>query len=145
MQRRKSFARELGAVWAAGSDQPPPHMLDAAIIFAPVSPLEPAALRTVEQGGMVVCAGIYMSPIPSFPYDILWGERAVRSVANLTRSDGEEFLSLAPTVPVKTRPLQYPLEQANQALDDLRAPVAYREPRCCGSTLPRVDAFMCHA
>ena len=117
----QAFARELGAVWAAGSDQPPPHLLDAAIIFAPVGPLVPAALRAVEQGGTVVCAGIHMSPIPSFPYDILWGERVVRSVANLTRSDGEEFLSLAPKVPVKTRPLQYPLEQANQALDDLRA------------------------
>jgi propanol-preferring alcohol dehydrogenase len=117
----QAFARELGAVWAAGSDQPPPHLLDAAIIFAPVGPLVPAALRAVEQGGTVVCAGIHMSPIPNFPYDILWGERVVRSVANLTRSDGEEFLSLAPKVPVKTRPLQYPLEQASQALDDLRA------------------------
>jgi propanol-preferring alcohol dehydrogenase len=117
----QSFARELGAVWAGGSDQPPPEMLDAAIIFAPVGPLVPAALRAVERGGTVVCAGIHMSPIPSFPYDILWGERVVRSVANLTRADGEEFLALAPQVPVKTRPLPYRLEQANQALDDLRA------------------------
>ena len=117
----QAFARELGAVWASGSDQPPPEPLDAAIIFAPVGPLVPAALRAVERGGTVVCAGIHMSPIPSFPYDILWGERVVRSVANLTRRDGEEFLELAPKVPVKTRPLPYPLEQANQALDDLRA------------------------
>ena len=117
----QSFARELGAVWAGGSDQSPPALLDAAIIFAPVGPLVPAALRAIERGGTVVCAGIHMSPIPSFPYDILWGERVVRSVANLTRADGEEFLALAPQVPVKTRPLPYRLEQANQALDDLRA------------------------
>jgi alcohol dehydrogenase, propanol-preferring len=117
----QAFARELGAVWAGGSNEPPPQMLDAAIIFAPVGPLVPAALRAVERGGTVVCAGIHMSPIPSFPYDILWGERVLRSIANLTRHDGEEFLMLAPKVPVKTRPLPYPLEQANQALDDLRA------------------------
>jgi alcohol dehydrogenase, propanol-preferring len=117
----QAFARELGAVWAGGSDQAPPEPLDAAIIFAPVGPLVPAALRAVERGGTVVCAGIHMSPIPSFPYDILWGERVVRSVANLTRADGEEFLALAPKVPVKTRPLPYKLEEANQALDDLRA------------------------
>jgi alcohol dehydrogenase, propanol-preferring len=116
----QEFARELGAVWAGGSDRPPPEPLDAAIIFAPVGPLVPAALRAVEPGGIVVCAGIHMSPIPSFPYDILWGERIVRSVANLTRRDGEEFLELAPKVPVKTRPLPYRLEQANEALDDLR-------------------------
>jgi propanol-preferring alcohol dehydrogenase len=117
----QAFARELGAVWAGGSDQAPPEPLDAAIIFAPVGPLVPAALRAVERGGTVVCAGIHMSPIPSFPYDILWGERVVRSIANLTRADGEEFLALAPKVPVKTRPLPYRLEEANQALDDLRA------------------------
>lgn len=117
----QDFARELGAEWAGGSDQPPPESLDAAIIFAPVGLLVPAALRAVERGGTVVCAGIHMSPIPSFPYDILWGERVVRSVANLTRRDGEEFLELAPKVPVKTRPLPYKLEQANEALDDLRA------------------------
>jgi propanol-preferring alcohol dehydrogenase len=117
----QDFARELGAVWAGGSDQSPPTMLDAAIIFAPVGPLVPAALRAVERGGAVVCAGIHMTPIPAFPYDILWGERVVRSVANLTRADGEEFLRLAPQVPVKTRPLPYQLQQANQALDDLRA------------------------
>ena len=117
----QDFARELGAAWAGGSDQVPPDMLDAAIIFAPVGPLVLAALRAVERGGTVVCAGIHMSPIPSFPYDILWGERTIRSVANLTRRDGEEFLELAPRVPVKTRPLPYALEQANAALDDLRA------------------------
>ncbi len=117
----QEFARELGAMWAGGSDQSPPNSLDAAIIFAPVGPLVPAALRSTERGGTVVCAGIHMSPIPSFPYDILWGERVVRSVANLTRRDGDEFLQLAPQVPVRTRPMSYPLEQANQALDDLRA------------------------
>ena len=115
------FARELGATWAGGSDETPPETLDAAIIFAPVGPLVPAALRAVERGGTVVCAGIHMSPIPSFPYDILWGERVLRSVANLTRRDGEEFLALAPKIPVRTRPVPYRLEDANQALDDLRA------------------------
>ena len=117
----QAFAGDLGAVWAGGSDQSPPEMLDAAIIFAPVGSLVPAALRAVERGGTVVCAGIHMSAIPSFPYNALWGERVVRSVANLTRRDGEEFLKLAPKVPVRTRTLPYPLEQANQALDDLRA------------------------
>ncbi len=117
----QAFARELGAVWAGGSDQSPPEMLDAAIIFAPVGPLVPAALRAVERGGTVVCAGIHMSPIPSFSYDILWGERVLRSVANLTRRDGDEFLRLAPKVPVRTRTVPYPLERANQALDDLRS------------------------
>lgn len=117
----QTFARELGAVWTGGSDQTPPERLDAAIIFAPVGPLVPAALRAVERGGTVVCAGIHMSPIPSFSYDILWGERVLRSVANLTRRDAEEFLELAPKIPVKSRPLPYPLEQANVALDDLRA------------------------
>ena len=117
----QDFARELGAVWAGGSDQPAPEMLDAAIIFAPVGPLVPAALRAIERGGTVVCAGIHMSPIPGFPYDMLWGERIVRSVANLTRQDGEAFMQIAPKVPVKTRPLPYTLEQANQALDDLRS------------------------
>ena len=117
----QSFARDLGAVWAGGSDQPPPAPLDAAIIFAPVGRLVPAALRAIRRGGTVVCAGIHMSDIPSFPYDILWGERTVRSVANLTRRDAEEFLILAPQVPVTTTAVPYPLEQANQALDDLRA------------------------
>jgi propanol-preferring alcohol dehydrogenase len=117
----QAFARELDAVWSGDSDQPPPELLDAAIIFAPVGPLVPTALRAVERGGTVVCAGIHMSPIPSFPYGIIWGERAVRSVANLTRADGDAFLAVAPKVPVRTRPLPYALEQANQALDDLRA------------------------
>jgi propanol-preferring alcohol dehydrogenase len=115
------FARELGATWAGGSDETPPEKLDAAIIFAPVGSLVPAALRAIERGGTVVCAGIHMSPIPSFSYDLLWGERVVRSVANLTRRDGEDFLALAPKIPVRTRPVPYRLEDANQALDDLRA------------------------
>jgi propanol-preferring alcohol dehydrogenase len=115
------FARGLGATWAGGSDEAPPEMLDAAIIFAPVGALVPAALRAVERGGTVVCAGIHMSPIPSFSYDILWDERVLRSVANLTRQDGEDFLALAPKVPVKTRTVPYRLEDANQALNDLRA------------------------
>jgi propanol-preferring alcohol dehydrogenase len=117
----QDFATELGAAWVGGSDQMSPEPLDAAIIFAPVGALVPAALRATAPGGTVVCAGIHMSPIPSFPYDILWKERVVRSIANLTRRDGEEFLALAPKIPVKTRPVTYPLEQANQALDDLRA------------------------
>jgi alcohol dehydrogenase, propanol-preferring len=117
----QGFATELGAAWVGGSDQTPPEPLDAAIIFAPVGSLVSAALRATAPGGTVVCAGIHMSPIPSFPYDILWKERVVRSIANLTRRDGEEFLALAPKIPVKTRPVTYPLELANQALDDLRA------------------------
>jgi propanol-preferring alcohol dehydrogenase len=115
------FARELGAVWAGGSDQLPPEPLDAAIIFAPAGALVPQALRAVAKGGVVVCAGIHMSDIPSFPYEILWGERVLRSVANLTRQDGEEFLALAPRVPVRTTIHPYPLEEANRALEDLRA------------------------
>ena len=117
----QDFARSLGAVWAGGSDQMPPEPLDAAIIFAPVGGLVPAALRAVERGGTVVCAGIHMSVIPSFSYDLLWEERVVRSVANLTRRDAEEFLALAPRVPVRTTTVPYRLEQANEALDDLRA------------------------
>jgi len=117
----QEFAMSLGAVWAGGSDESPPEPLDAAIIFAPVGELVPAALRAVRKGGVVVCAGIYMSDIPSFPYSILWEERVVRSVANLTRRDGEEFLALAPKVPVRTKVHPYPLEKANEALDDLRA------------------------
>jgi len=116
----QAFARELGAVWAGDSLHPPPEPLDAAIIFAPVGPLVPAALRAVVKGGVVVCAGIHMSDIPSFPYEILWGERVVRSVANLTRQDGEEFLSLAPRVPVHTEIRPFPLDAANEALDALR-------------------------
>jgi len=117
----QEFARNLGAVWAGDSEQVPPKTLDAAIIFAPVGELVPAALRAVAKGGVVVCAGIHMSDIPSFPYSILWGERVLRSVANLTRRDGEEFLELAPEVPVKTEVHPYPLDKANEALDDLRA------------------------
>ncbi len=116
----QEFARRLGAVWAGSSEEMPPEELDAAIIFAPVGPLIPAALRASARGGVVVCGGIHMSDIPSFPYDILWGERVVRSVANLTRADGEEFLELAPRVPVKTEVQPFPLEQANEALDRLR-------------------------
>jgi propanol-preferring alcohol dehydrogenase len=116
----QAFARELGAAWAGGSDESPPEPLDAAIIFAPVGPLVPAALRAVRPGGIVVCAGIHMSDIPSFPYRILWEERVVRSVANLTRRDGEEFLTLAPRVPVRTRVTTFPLAAANEALDAIR-------------------------
>jgi alcohol dehydrogenase, propanol-preferring len=117
----QAFARELGAEWAGDSVAGPPEPLDAAIIFAPVGALVPAALRALAPGGTVVCAGIHMSDIPSFPYEILWGERSVRSVANLTRRDGEELIALAPRVPVRTRVTAYPLERANEALDDLRA------------------------
>ncbi|HLK92062.1 MAG TPA: zinc-dependent alcohol dehydrogenase family protein [Polyangia bacterium] len=115
------FARGLGAVWAGGSDAAPPEPLDAALIFAPVGALVPAALRAVDKGGVVVCAGIHMSDVPSFPYAELWGERVIRSVANLTRADGEAFLALAPRVPVVTTVRPYPLARANEALDDLRA------------------------
>jgi propanol-preferring alcohol dehydrogenase len=116
----QEFARGLGAVWAGSSDQEPPVSLDAAIIFAPVGELVPLALESVDRGGVVVCAGIHMSDIPSFPYSIIWGERILRSVANLTRRDGEEFLELAPKVPVRTETHVYALDEANQALDDLR-------------------------
>jgi propanol-preferring alcohol dehydrogenase len=116
----QDFARDLGAIWAGASEEAPPEPLDAAIIFAPVGALVPAALRAVEKGGTVVCAGIHMSDIPSFPYNILWGERTVRSVANLTRKDGEEFFALAPKIPVKTQVSCYPLTDANEALSDLR-------------------------
>jgi alcohol dehydrogenase, propanol-preferring len=114
------FALDLGAAWAGGSDQAPPEELDAAIIFAPVGALVPTALRAVAKGGVVVCAGIHMSDIPSFPYEILWGERVVRSVANLTRRDGEEFLALASEVPVRTQTAPFLLEEANEALKALR-------------------------
>jgi len=116
----QDFARELGAVWAGGSDEAPPEKLDAAIIFAPVGPLVPAALRALRKGGVVVCGGIHMSDIPQFPYDILWEEQVVRSVANLTRDDAREFLALAPTVPVKTRVVPITLSEANAALERLR-------------------------
>ncbi len=120
-ERAKQFAREMGAVWAGNSDGPAPAPLDAAIIFAPVGPLVPAALRAVRPGGVVVCAGIHMSDIPSFPYEILWGERVLRSVANLTRADAEEFLALAAAHPIRTETVRYALGDANKALDDLRA------------------------
>ena len=116
----QEFARALGAEWAGGSDERPEE-LDAAIVFAPVGALVPAALRVVAPGGTVVCAGIHMSDIPAFPYELLWGERQLRSVANLTREDGEQFLALAPRVPVRTEVSEYPLERANEALSDLRA------------------------
>jgi propanol-preferring alcohol dehydrogenase len=115
------LASDLGAFWTGGSDEQPPVPLDAAIIFAPSGPLVPAALRAVTKGGTVVCAGIHMSDIPAFPYEILWGERVVRSVANLTRRDGEEFLTLAPKVPVKTHVTTFPLAQANEAVAALRS------------------------
>ncbi len=116
----QQFARSLGAEWAGGADESPPEPLDAAIIFAPAGELVPAALRALAKGGVLVCGGIHMSAIPSFPYDILWGERVIWSVANLTRQDGTEFLALAPQVPVRTEVRLYPLEAANQALADLR-------------------------
>jgi alcohol dehydrogenase, propanol-preferring len=115
------FARSLGAEWAGGSDERPPEELDAAIIFAPVGALVPVALNALGKGGVVVCAGIHMSDIPSFAYELLWGERAVRSVANLTRLDGEEFLGLAPEVPVNTEVEAFALHEANEALRRLRA------------------------
>ena len=117
----QAFARSLGAVWTGSSEEPAPEPLDAALIFAPAGPLVPAALRAVDKGGVVVCAGIHMSDIPSFPYRILWEERAVRSVANLTRRDAEEFLALAPRVPVRTHTRPFPLAEANTALGFLRS------------------------
>ncbi|MDQ3840967.1 MAG: zinc-dependent alcohol dehydrogenase family protein [Actinomycetota bacterium] len=127
------FAQHMGAVWAGDSGQPPPEELDAAIIFAPVGGLVPTALRAVEKGGVVVCGGIHMSDIPSFPYELLWGERVVRSVANLTRRDGEEFLALAPEVPVRTEVVPFPLEGTNEALD------ALREGKFSGAAVIMVD------
>ena len=120
-ERGQRFARSLGAHWAGGSDEPPPEQLDAALIFASAGALVPAALRTLAPGGSVVCAGIHMSEIPALAYEDLWHERTIRSVANLTREDGREFLSLAPQVPVHTTVTEYPLEQAERALADLRA------------------------
>jgi len=116
----QDFARSLGAVWAGGSDEAPPAKLDAAILFAPVGALVPAALRALRKGGIVVCGGIHMSDIPKFPYDILWEEREVRSVANLKRDDAREFLALAPQVPVKTTVVPMKLSEANEALSKLR-------------------------
>jgi propanol-preferring alcohol dehydrogenase len=117
----QDFARSLGAVWAGGSDEIPPEQLDAAIIFAAVGDLVPLALKAVRKGGRVVCAGIHMSDIPRFSYDLLWEERQLVSVANLTRQDGIDFLQLAPKVGIITKTTAYPLKQANQALADLRA------------------------
>ena len=117
----QEFARRMGAEWAGASDEQPPEPLDAAIIFAPVGALVPQALRAVRPGGVVVCGGIHMSDIPSFPYDWLWEERVIRSVANLTRQDAQEFLALAPQVPVRTHVVEYALEKANAALEDLRS------------------------
>lgn len=118
--KAQEFARCMGAAWAGGSDQQPPRPMDAAIIFAPVGSLVPAALHATVKGGSIVCGGIHMSDVPSFPYRILWGERIIRSVANLTRQDGREFLEIAPKVPVKTDVQIYSLDGANKALDDLR-------------------------
>jgi alcohol dehydrogenase, propanol-preferring len=128
------FALDLGAAWAGGADQPPPEPLDAAILFAPAGELVPAALRAVAKGGTVVCGGIHMSDIPSFPYEILWGERTLRSVANLTRRDAEEFLALAPAVPVRTEVEPFPLAAANEAL------AALREGRIRGAAVVVIDA-----
>lgn len=129
----QAFARELGVTWVGDSDATPPQLLDATIIFAPVGALVPRALAAVRKGGVVVCGGIHMSDIPSFPYSLLWGERALRSVANLTRQDALEFLELAPRVPVRTHTISYPLEQANQALADLR------EGRLSGAAVLTMD------
>jgi propanol-preferring alcohol dehydrogenase len=114
-------AKKMGAVWAGGSDEMPPEKLDAAIVFASVGPLVPAALHALAKGGIVVCGGIHMTDIPSFPYDDLWEERTITSVANLTRLDGDEFLQIAPRVPVKTKVVTFPLEEANTAIDKFRA------------------------
>jgi propanol-preferring alcohol dehydrogenase len=119
--RAQALARSLGAEWTGGSGSAPPEELDAAIVFAPVGALVPAALRVLARGGTVVCAGIHMSDVPAFPYELLWGERTITSVANLARADGEEFLALAPQVPVRTQVEPFPLEQANEALERLRA------------------------
>jgi propanol-preferring alcohol dehydrogenase len=120
-EEAKKFAKNLGAVWAGGSNELPPVKLDAAIIFAPAGELVPQALKAVDKGGIVVCGGIHMSDIPSFPYSILWEERSIFSVANLTRRDGEEFIALAPKVPVRTEVQTFPLEEANEALARLRS------------------------
>jgi propanol-preferring alcohol dehydrogenase len=130
----QQFARDLGAVWAGASDEHPPEELDAAIIFAPAGGLVPAALRSLAKGGVVVCAGIHMSDIPSFPYELLWGERVVRSVANLTRQDGEDFLTLAPQIPIHTEVQAFPLASANEALQ------ALRQGKIHGAAVLTVDA-----
>ncbi len=120
-KKGQQFAKNIGAIWAGGSETLPPQKLDAAIIFAPIGPLVPQALKAIKKGGKVVCAGIHMSDIPSFPYNDLWEERSIESVANLTRRDGAEFMQIAPEVPIKSQVTTYPLTEANQALDDLRA------------------------
>ena len=117
----QEFARSLGAAWAGGSDELPPEPLDAALVFAPIGALVPAALRSVRKGGVVVCGGIHMTDVPSFPYSLLWGERVVCSVANLTRRDGEEFLAIAARAGIRSRTRAYPLAEANEALADLAA------------------------
>jgi len=117
----QAFARSLGATWAGGSDETPPQALDAAIIFAPIGDLVPSALKAARKGGRVVCAGIHMSDIPAFPYRLLWEERQLLSVANLTRQDGVDFLRLAPQIGIVTKTTRYRLQEANQALADLRA------------------------
>lgn len=122
-EETQAFAQQLGAEWAGSSDRLPPEQLDGAIVFAPVGPLMPAALRASAKGARIISAGIHMSEIPAFPYEILWGERTLGSVANLTRRDGEELLALAPQVPVRTETSAYPLTEANQALVDLRSGV----------------------
>jgi propanol-preferring alcohol dehydrogenase len=132
--RGQEFARSLGAVWAGSSQESPPEPLDAAIIFAPVGSLVPTALKAVAKGGTVVCAGIHMSQIPAFPYEILWEERVLRSVANLTRQDGVEFLNLAPQIPIQTEVEIFPLAQANEAL------AALREGRINGSAVLAIDS-----
>jgi alcohol dehydrogenase, propanol-preferring len=119
-EQAKRFALSMGAAWAGDSGEQPPEELDAAILFAPAGELVPAALRAVARGGTVVCGGIHMSDIPSFPYELLWGERVVRSVANLTRRDGDELLALAPKIPIRSAVRAYPLAEANEALEDLR-------------------------
>ncbi len=119
-EKAAAFATQMGCVWAGNSDEPGPAPLDAAVIFAPVGELVPAALRAVRPGGTVVCGGIHMSDIPSFPYSVLWMERVVRSIANLTRRDAEEFLAIAAATPIRTEIVRYPLAKANEALSDLR-------------------------
>jgi alcohol dehydrogenase, propanol-preferring len=120
-QRAQQFAKGLGAAWVGSSNERPPDELDAAIVFAPVGALVPAALAAVRKGGTVVCGGIHMSDIPSFPYDLLWGERSVCSIANLTHRDATEFMEIAPKVPVRTTTQPFALEQANEALNELRS------------------------
>jgi propanol-preferring alcohol dehydrogenase len=120
-EKVQAFARKLGAVWAGSSADKPPHLLDAAIIFAPVGDLVLNAIKVLNKGGAIICGGVHMSDIPPIPYDLLWGERMIRSVANLTREDAQSFFAIAEKVPIKTSVTKYPLTKANEALDDLRA------------------------